>query len=88
MDLVNMNRALIMKRYEHQKSVALTQIQAREIRIMELEEEIVRCRIDMEGQNKIIVNMDRELGLQRDELAKEAAAKAEADAKKDGPGST
>ena len=71
-DLNNTNRNLIMKRYEHQKMVALANIQAREIRIMELEEEIARCRIDMEGQQKIITNMDAEIARQREEVAKEA----------------
>jgi hypothetical protein len=68
------NRTLTIKRYEHQRMVALANIQAREIRILELEEEIIRCKFDMENQHKVIADMDRQIAQQREEMAKETAA--------------
>ena len=57
-DLFPTNRNLFIKKYERDKLVALSQIQSREIRIMELEEEIQRCRMDIEAQNKLILQLD------------------------------
>jgi hypothetical protein len=69
-DLTNANRSLIMKRFEHTKMVALQNVLAREIRIMELEDEINRCRVDMESQKKVIHDMDKEIQLHTAEFAK------------------
>lgn len=74
-DLHSGNRKLFIKRYEHAKLVAESNIQGREIRIMELEEEIDRCRKDMEAQIKVIEEQDRNIALQKAELEKEQAAK-------------
>lgn len=70
-DLFSSNRNLFIKRYEHQKTVATANIQAREIRIMELEEEIQRCRIDIDAQHKVIEEMDKNIQLQYEEINKE-----------------
>lgn len=70
-DLNVINRHLQIKRYEHQKLVALTQVQAREIRIMELEEEIARCKTDIESQLKVTRDMEAQIKQQNEELAKE-----------------
>lgn len=74
-DIHSGNRKLFIKRYEHAKLVALSNIQAREIRIMEIEEEIERCRKDIEAQNKVIEEQDKSIRLQNAEIEKEQAAK-------------
>jgi hypothetical protein len=79
-DLFSKNRMLFIKRYEHQKLVALSNIQAREIRIMELQEEIERCQVDMDAQRKVIAEMDLNIKLQHEEAEKERKA-AEAEKK-------
>ena len=65
------NRLLTIKRYERDKLVALAQIQAREIRIMEVQDEIDRCKEDIENQKKVIANLDSQIKQQQDEIAKE-----------------
>ena len=72
-DLFPTNRQLFIKRHEHQKLVALSNIQAREIRIMEIEEEIERNRIDIEAQKKVIEEADKNIKLQQAEIEKEKA---------------
>lgn len=57
-DLFSTNRKITIKKHERDKLIALSQIQAREIRIMEIEEEIERCKIDIEAQKKIITECD------------------------------
>lgn len=71
-DLTNVNRIIQVKKYEHQKLIAMAQIQAREIRIMELEEEMGRCRTDIELQKKIIVDMEGQIAQQKAEMEKGA----------------
>lgn len=51
--------------------MAQAQIQSREVRIMELEEEIERCRMDIEAQNKVIVEMEFNIKQQHEEMEKE-----------------
>lgn len=70
-DLVNMNRKLHIKRYEHAKLVALSLIHAREIRIMELEEEINRCNADIVSQKKVIAENESNIELQLKEIERE-----------------
>jgi hypothetical protein len=70
-DLYSHNRTLHIKRHEHMKMVAQANIQAREIRIMELEEEILRNREDMDAQRKVIEEAERNIKQQLEEVEKE-----------------
>lgn len=65
------NRPLTIKRYERDKLVALSQIEAREIRIMEIQDEIDRCKEDIDNQKKLIASLDSQIKQQREEMAKE-----------------
>lgn len=70
-DLASDNRNLLIKRYELRKMTAMTQIQAHEIRIMELEEEIQRCNTDIDAQKKVIAEAESSIALQRQEIEKD-----------------
>lgn len=70
-DLMNTSRTLNIKRHEHSKMVAQAHIQAREIRILELEEEIFRCNEDIEAQKKVIEEAEKNVKLQHQEIEKE-----------------
>lgn len=74
-DLNSVNRKLIMKRHEHAKMVALANIQAREIRIMELEEEILRNKEDIEAQKKVIETSEMNIKQQLAEIESAEQAK-------------
>lgn len=63
-DLFSMNNNLTIMRLEHQKIVAQSNIQARQIRILELQEEIERCNLDIEAQKKVIVEQDKNIKIQ------------------------
>lgn len=76
-DLFSMNRNLTIKRQEQNKLVAQSQILAREIRIEELKEEIERCKVDIEAQQKVIRDADANIKQQVEEKAKEAAVNTE-----------
>lgn len=76
-DLVNSNRKLFIKRYEHAKLVALSQVHAREIRIMELEEEIIRCNTDILAQKKVIAESEVNIELQLKEIEREKEEQTE-----------
>lgn len=75
-DIFSKNRILFIKRYEHQKLVALGHIHAREIRLLELEEEVQRCQDDIAAQRKVIAEADHNIRLQNEEISKEATASA------------
>jgi hypothetical protein len=70
-DLFSGNRQLLIKKHERDKLVALAQIQSREIRIMELEEEIGRCHADIAAQKAIIEKLEFNISLQLEEIEKE-----------------
>jgi len=70
-DLTNANRQLIIKRQQHAKLVALSQIGAREIRLMELAEEKARCEEDIAAQQKAIADADLNIKQQEDAIAEE-----------------
>lgn len=70
-DLNSRNRLLFIKRYEYNKQVAQSNIMAREIRIMELEEEIAKCKIDIEAQKKVIAEAELNIKQQHHEMEKE-----------------
>lgn len=67
-DLYSTNRKLFIKRHEHARMVALANIHAREIRIMEIEEEIQRNRDDIEAQKKVIEEAEKNIKLQLSEI--------------------
>jgi uncharacterized small protein (DUF1192 family) len=69
-DLTLQNRALLVKRYEYQKMIALTNIQGKEVRMMELEEEIERCKADIAAQIKSIEEYEQNINLQKAEIDK------------------
>ena len=79
-DLNSTNRNLIIKRHEHAKLVALSNVQAREIRIIELEEEIERNKADIVAQRKVIAeaeaNIKQQMAIIEEAAKKAAAAKA------------
>lgn len=72
-DLFSSNMDLTIMRHEHIKLVAQANIQARQIRIIELQEEIARCGNDIEAQNKVIVEAEKNIRIHKE--AKEAKEK-------------
>ena len=64
-DLFSKSRVLNIKRHELAKMTALMNIHSREIRIMELEEEIDRCKVDVAAQKKVIEEADKNINLQK-----------------------
>lgn len=70
-DLNSRNRDLVIKKLEHQKLVALAQIHARDIRLMELEEEAERMRADIEAQKKVIKEAEQNIAVQLEEAKKD-----------------
>ena len=73
-DLFSMNIDLTIMRHEHMKLVAQANIQARQIRIIELQEEIARCNNDIEAQNKVIADADKNITIHKEAKEKEKAA--------------
>ncbi len=65
-DLFSTNNNLTIMRFEHQKLIAETNIKARNIRILELEEETMRCKADIEAQKKVIEEQDRQIKIHID----------------------
>jgi hypothetical protein len=77
-DLVNMNNNLTIMRLSHQKQVAETNMTARQIRILELTEEIARCQADIEAQQKVIAEQEKNIQIQlQAEKEKVTAQKSE-----------
>ena len=64
-DLGSKNRQLSIMKYEHNKLVAMAQIQAKEIKIIELGEEIERCQGDIKAQKEVIEEMNLNLRQQK-----------------------
>lgn len=82
-DIYSRNRQLLIKRYEHAKMVALANVQAREIRIIELEEEIDRNNEDILAQKKVVEEQEKSISLQKQEIEKEKVER-EKETKKQG----
>ncbi len=80
-DLTNKNRLLTIKKHEAKKLQALAYISSKEVRVMELEDEIQRCYDDMEAQKKLIGECEFNIKQQKEEMEKEKV-EAEADAPK------
>ena len=74
-DLFSTNNNLTIMRFEHQKLVAETNIKARSIRILELEEEMQRCNADIEAQKKVIEEQERQIKIHIDAEKNKAADK-------------
>jgi hypothetical protein len=72
-DLFSSNMDLTIMRHENIKLVAQANIQAKQIRIIELQEEIARCGNDIEAQNKVIVEAEKNIRIHKE--AKEAKEK-------------
>lgn len=60
-DLFSKNNNLVVMRHNHAKLIALANIQAKEIRIIELHEEVDRCKNDIEAQKKVIEEAERNI---------------------------
>lgn len=73
-DIYSTSRLLNIKRHELAKMQAQANIHAREIRVMELEEEIERCKVDCAAQRKVIEEAEKNINLQKSEMEKEKAA--------------
>lgn len=80
-DINSVNRELHIKRQNHAKLVALSQIAAREIRMMELDEEKKRCAEDIESQKGVIKKADETIALQEQEAEKDKAEGGKTDNK-------
>lgn len=63
---VNANCDLVIMRHEHIKTVALANIQAKKIRIFELQEEIVKCKSEIDLQNKVIEDADKNISIHKE----------------------
>lgn len=63
-DLFNSNNNITIMKFEHAKLVAQANLQARQIRILELQEEIKRCENDIEAQKKVIAEQDKNIKIQ------------------------
>ncbi|MHA1949700.1 MAG: hypothetical protein ACW99G_06890 [Candidatus Thorarchaeota archaeon] len=72
-DLSSQNRKLFIMKYEHQQLVCKAQIQAKEIKMIELQEEIERCKGDIDAQNKTIADMDENIAQQKELMVEEKA---------------
>jgi arginine deiminase len=65
-DLFSNNLDLTIMRHEHARMIAQVNIQAKSIRIIELQEEIVRCNNDMEAQKKVIEEAERNIKIHQE----------------------
>jgi hypothetical protein len=73
-DINGSNCDLVIMRHEHIKTVAQGNIQARQIRIFELQEEINRCKSDIEAQTKVIEDAERNISIHKEAKAKEKSS--------------
>lgn len=64
------NNKLANLKFERDKFSHMANLQTQEIRILELQEEIERCRAEIEAQNKVIAEMDFNIQQQEQLLAK------------------
>ena len=69
-DLFSSNGDLVIMRHEHIKTVAQANIQARNIRIVELNEEIARCKSEIDAQIKVIEEAERNISIHKEAKAK------------------
>ena len=65
-DLNTKSREYVIKKHEYSKLIALSIVQAKEIRIIELEEEIERCRVEIEAQHNLTKESEKNISEQRE----------------------
>lgn len=70
-DLTHVDRLVLLKKYDHEKVVATGRIHEKEIRIIELLDEIVKCRVDIEKSMKVIERCNLNIKLQEELVNKE-----------------
>jgi hypothetical protein len=70
-DLNTKSREYVIKKHEYSKLVALSIIQAKEIRMIELQEEIERCKIEIDAQNNLIKESEKNITEQKELLKQE-----------------
>ena len=83
-DLYSTNRLLTIKRCELMKSTAIMNIHAREVRLLELEDESQRNKDDIVAQKKVIEEAEKNIAQQKQEMEKEKAEAAKATEPKQG----
>ena len=74
-DLNTKSREYVIKKHEYSKLIALSLIQAKEIRIIELQEEIERCKTEIDAQNVLIKKSKKNINEQKDLLKQEKQEK-------------
>lgn len=74
-DLNTKSREYIIKKHEYSKLIALSLIQAKEIRIIELQEEIERCKTEIDAQNVLIKESEKNINEQKELLKQEKQVK-------------
>lgn len=77
-DLTSTNRPLFMRKHERDKLVAQCNIASREIRVIELQEEILRNEADIQAQLKVMEEADKNIKLQLAEIDKDNAKHTQA----------
>lgn len=70
-DLNTKSREYVIKKHEYSKLIALSVIQAKEIRMIELQEEIERCKTEIDAQNALIKESEKNINEQKDLMSKE-----------------
>jgi precorrin-3B methylase len=74
-DLNTKSREYIIKKHEYSKLIALSLIQAKEIRMIELQEEIERCKTEIDAQNVLIKESEKNINEQKELLKQEKQVK-------------
>ena len=69
-DLTNVDRMVLIKKYEHEKVIAIARIHEKEIRIIELLDEMVKCRADIGKSMKVIERCNLNIKLQEETVNK------------------
>lgn len=74
-DLNTKSREYVIKKHEYSKLIALSLIQAKEIRMIELQEEIERCKTEIDAQNVLIKESEKNINEQKELLKQEKQVK-------------
>ena len=74
-DLNTKSREYIIKKHEYSKLIALSLIQAKEIRMIELQEEIDRCKTEIDAQHVLIKESEKNINEQKELLKQENQVK-------------
>lgn len=65
-DLNTKSREYVIKKHEYAKLIALSVIQAKEIRMIELQEEIERCKTEIDAQHALIKESEKNINEQKE----------------------